>query len=66
MRRHPKKVLAPLFLTVPPLILLGLVFWALWPKLRQERGWKGVAGLFVVTVFVCLPSVAFAVDAAFL
>jgi uncharacterized membrane protein YqjE len=62
-RPDPKKVLLPLILTLPLLTLLALVFWAVWPPLR-EAGWKGVVTLSLLTVLVSLPSVVAVVDVA--
>jgi hypothetical protein len=57
-------VLVPLILTSPLLALLVVVFWAVWPPLRQG-GWKGVVTLCLLTAVVSLPSLVAAVDVAF-
>jgi uncharacterized membrane protein YqjE len=49
---------------LPLLALLALVFWAVWPPLR-EGGWKGVVTLPLLTALVSLPSLVAAVDVAF-
>lgn len=63
-RSDPKKVLLPLIVTLPLLALLVVVFWAVWPPLR-EGGWKGVVTLSLLTALVSLPSLVAAVAVAF-
>jgi uncharacterized membrane protein YqjE len=63
-RSDRKKVLLPLILALPLVALLALVFWAVWPPLR-EGGWRGVVTLSLLTVLVSLPSLVAAVDVAF-
>jgi uncharacterized membrane protein YqjE len=48
---------------LPLLTLLALVFWAVWPPLR-EGGWNGVVTLSLLTVLVSLPSLVAVVDVA--
>lgn len=57
-------MLVPLILTLPLLVLLALVFWAVWPSLR-EGGWKGAVAFPLLTALVSLPSLVAAVDVAF-
>jgi hypothetical protein len=63
-RSDPEKVLLPLILALPPLALLALVFWAVWPALRRS-GWHGVVTLALLTAFVSLPSLIAVLYVAF-